>query len=223
MELTHAQVREMIQFDADFSLSADSLRILKSHLASCDACRTYSDSIHTMEGHLRHAMTKRWNLRPAPLALDAIKSKSFSNSTQLTQLATRLTLVATVALMVVVTALGITNAAKENERDQAPLVVPLIPTPSLQTTVTLANTVQSCDWIRYEVQPKDTLADIAEQFSIAKDELMEANKLGSETVIAGSELTIPLCNSTPTSTVHPPTFTTTITPLTEAISQTPDG
>jgi LysM repeat protein len=223
MALTHAQAREMIQFNADSALSPDSLRILKLHLASCDSCRAYADSIHTLETHLRHAMTRRWNLRPAPLEWAAFKSNSFSKSTQPTRLATRLTLIATVALMVVAAGLGITNAAKEDESNPASLAVPLIPTPSLQTTVTLANTVQSCEWIRYEVQPHDTLDSIAEQFSIAKDELMEANKPGSETVIAGSEISIPLCSSTPTGTVHPPIFTTTITPLFDSLSQTPDG
>lgn len=80
-----------------------------------------------------------------------------------------------------------------------------------------------CDQIRYEVQPDDTWESIATEFSIPKDALMDANNMSSEVVTSGAEIIIPLCNSTPTGTVRAPTFTSTITPLFEAISHTPDG
>lgn len=223
MELTHTQAREMIQFSADSALSANSLQSLKSHLASCKPCRTYADSIHAMEIHLRNVMRQHWNLRPAPLAVDAIKSKSFNRLFQPAQLATRFTMIATIALMVVVAALGMKNASREGGSNQAPVVVPLIPTPSLQTTSTEVNTVPPCEEIRYVIQPNDTLEGIALKFSVAKDDLMEANAMNSETIIAGGEIIVLVCNSTPTGTVRPPAFTTTITPLTDALSQTPDG
>lgn len=129
-------------------------------------------------------------------------------------------MIATVALLIVVAALGITNGTKEDEINQAPMVVPLIPTPSMQITHTLT---QSCGQIRYQVQPGDTLESVAFQFSISKEDLLAANQMSTGIVISGMELIIPLCNSAATGTVHPPTFTTTITPLTEVISQTPDG
>ena len=222
MELTHTQAREMIHFSADSALEADALRILKLHLDSCEACRTYADSIHAMENRLRNAMRQHWHLRPAPLAVDAIKSKSRTKSFQSSQLATRLTMIATIALMVVVAAFQITNTSKEGS-DQAPVVVPLIPTPSVQTTFTEINTAQSCEEVRYVIQPNDTLDSIAAKFSITKNELMEANAMNTETIITGKEIIVSMCNSTPTGTVHPPAFTTTLTPLTERISQTPDG
>ncbi|HUG33300.1 MAG TPA: LysM peptidoglycan-binding domain-containing protein [Anaerolineales bacterium] len=218
MDLSHAQAREMIQFNADSPLNADSLRILKSHLAACEACCAYADSIHAMEVQLRHAMNRRWNIHPAPLAVDAIRS-----SKQRPLVATRFAVVASAILMFVVVTLGIANTTKVDGIPQTPLGVPLIPTPSLQTTNTITNTSQVCEQIRYEVQPDDTFESIAHKFSISKNDLMDANNMSAESVISGTELIIPLCNSTPTGTVHPPTFTTTITPLTEVISDTPDG
>lgn len=220
MELTHTQAREMIQFDADSALNEDSLRILKSHLAACEACRAYSESIHGMEVQLRSAMTKRWNLRPAPLALDAIRNQK---STQNTFVATRFAVVASAILMFVVVTLGLANATRVEGNSQTPLSVPFIPTPSMQTTNTSISSIQTCEQIRYEVQPDDTLDLIAQKFSIPKYDLMVANNLSTETVISGARILIPLCNSTPTGTVHPPTFTTTTTPLFDLQSHTPDG
>ena len=223
MELTHAQAREMIQFDADSALSTDSLRILEAHLASCEACRHYADLIRAMEVHLRRAMSEHWNLRPAPLSMDAIKSKMVFKSNLFSQLATRLTVFGAVALMVFAAAMGIKKTSKDDGINQVPLAVPLIPTPSLQSTVTLTNTALTCEQIRYEVQPDDTLERIAQQFSISKNDLMAANNLTTEIVIIGSKMIIPLCALTPTGTVRPPAFTTTSTPLTESLSNTPDG
>jgi hypothetical protein len=216
MDLTHAQAREMIQFDADSALSADSLRVLKSHLASCNACRRYAESIHAMEIHMRRAMGKRWNLRPAPLAMDAIRN---SKSPQHNLVATRFAVITSAILMIVVVTLGIANAAKIDGNPQARLSVPLIPTPSLRTT----NTSPVCEQIRYQVQPDDTLESIADQFSIPVNDLLDANHIRTGTVTSGTELIIPLCSATPIGTVHPPTFTTTITPLFETLSHTPDG
>jgi hypothetical protein len=217
MLLTHAQAREMIQFDADSALEADSLPILKSHLASCEACRLYADSIHTMEVHLRRAMRTRWNILPAPLVIGAIKK---AKSTQFTQVATRFVVVASVIWMFAAVALGIARGTQGDENPGALLAVPLIPTPSMQITSTMT---RICGQIPYRVQPNDTLESIAHQFSIPKKELIAANKMSSEIVIPGTEIIIPLCNSTPTGTVHPPAITTTINPSLETLSQTPDG
>lgn len=220
MELTHAQAREMIQFDADSALNADSLRELKSHLASCDACRLHADSIHAMEVHLRRAMTARWSLRPAPLAIHAVR---FPKPTQATLMATRFAVVAFTLFIFVAVTLGIGSSTEGESRSQNPLSVPLIPTPSVQSTNTTINSTQTCDQIRYVIQPGDTLERIADKFSIPKADLTAANNPGTDFVMAGAEIIVPLCNSTPTGTVHPPTFTTTTTPAFDVFTHTPDG
>ena len=219
MQLTHERARELIQFKADSALSADSLRMLKAHLDSCDACRAYLDSIHTMEVHLRTAMNRRWKLHPDPLRLEDIKADYIFKSKQRAFLATRLTTIGAALLFFAAGVLGVMHATRTDNFKQPSVGVPLIPTPSVQNTSTITNTAQNCEPLHYEVQVNDTLEFIATKFAVSKFDLMHANDLGDETLTADTELIIPICNYTPTGTVHPPTFTTTITPL----SDTPDG
>ena len=136
---------------------------------------------------------------------------------------TRWTTAVSIVLMVVVITLGIANATHIDNRSKTPLSVPLIPTPSIQTTSTKVNTAEVCEQIQYTVKSGDTLESIARQFSISKNDLVDANNRSSEAVDPGKVLVIPLCSSTPTETIYPPTFTTTITPLMDAFSHTPDG
>jgi LysM repeat protein len=223
MQLTHEQAREMIQFQADAALGADRQRILKTHLDVCEACRAYSDSLKRTETILRQAMTRRWSLRAAPLKLETIRGESIFKSSQRDQLATRLAMIASAVLIFVVVSLGFANGTNPGADSQTPLDVPLIPTPSLQPTSTRVETAQSCGHLQYIIQANDTLENIANRFSISKAALMGANKLKSETILPGAEIIIPQCNSTPTGTVRPPTFTSTITPLLDTLSRTPDG
>jgi hypothetical protein len=75
----------------------------------------------------------------------------------------------------------------------------------------------------YSVRENDTLADIAHQFSVSEEEILAVNSLEAVTLSPSMELLIPVCNWTPTGTVHPVTFTTTYTPVREPFTTTPDG
>jgi LysM repeat protein len=110
-------------------------------------------------------------------------------------------------------------AAGNMESQQSPLgTVPLIPTPLTQYPVT--TTLQNdCTTVKYVVQSGDTLESIAQYFSIPMESILLANNLTSESITFSQELIIPLCELTPTSTTHPPTFT--ITPIFETITTTP--
>jgi hypothetical protein len=102
---------------------------------------------------------------------------------------------------------------------QIPLgTLPMIPTPATQFTAT--NTLQSdCKELRYVVQQGDTLESIAQNFSTSEESIIAVNGLSSHEIRVSEGLIIPFCESTPTSTTYPPTFT--ITPNFEPISTTP--
>jgi hypothetical protein len=100
-----------------------------------------------------------------------------------------------------------------------------MPTPSVQTTqsTTALAAFENCELVLYPVQEDDTLARIADQFSVSEEEIMAINSLQTKAIDPSMELAIPVCNFTPTGTVHPATFTTTYTPDLGPSTSTPDG
>jgi spore germination protein YaaH len=99
---------------------------------------------------------------------------------------------------------------------------PPVPTPSIQSIQTTA-TLQDCARILYHVRRGDTLEGIADQFSVAKKEIMAANHMANEAIDPDMEMLIPLCSFTPTGTVDPTIFATTYTPATRPSVSTPGG
>lgn len=87
------------------------------------------------------------------------------------------------------------------------------PTASPQPTSTLSGgeaTDAACEKIEYTVTENDTLSGIARSYNISAEIIKQYNGLPSDTVYAGSILTIPLCERnptpgpTPTPTLPPP-------------------
>jgi LysM repeat protein len=94
-----------------------------------------------------------------------------------------------------------------------------VPTPSVESTNTSASP-GGCYQIRYTVQADDTLASIAEQFSVSKDELIASNHLQTASIHPGMALIIPACNFTPTGVV---TRSTTLTPAIHSATSSPEA
>jgi len=88
--------------------------------------------------------------------------------------------------------------------------IPLIPTPSLQSTRIQA-TDQTCESIHYEVKEDDTIESIAQRFSVPAEEILSTNHLRAETLKPSMKLSIPVCSPTPQET--PNIVTTIFTPL----------
>jgi len=97
-----------------------------------------------------------------------------------------------------------------------------VPTPSTQLTSTKI-TMQDCQEVRYKVREGDTLESIAYQFSASKEMIMARNRMETEAIDISTELIVPLCSSTPTGTIYPPTSTITLTPRTTFTPYTPGG
>ena len=218
MQITHEEAHKRIQQKADHGLRAAIEEELNTHLQTCVECRSYFDAIRETESVLRQTLQKQWNARPLPLQMDVIFEKINSKRGTSIFLTTRKALIS-FAFILFTFVIWQSMAAGNWESQQSPLgIVPLIPTPSTQYTVT--TTLQNdCDTVRYIVQSGDTLENIAQRFSIPMESILIANNLTGKSITLSQELTIPICELTPTSTTHPPTFT--ITPIFETITTTP--
>lgn len=218
MQITHEEAHRLIQFKADNGLNSINEEKLSTHLKGCAECRTYSNTIKDTETALRRTLRKQWDIRPLPLQMDIIYAEVNSRGSVNTLMTTRTALIG-IAFVVFAFMTWQSISTKSIASPQVPLsTVPLVPTPSTQYIAT--NTLQNdCKEIKYVLQEGDTLESISQHFSVSKESILLANHLTDETLGATRELVIPFCESTPTSTTHPPTFT--ITPIFEMISTTP--
>jgi LysM repeat protein len=221
MQITHPEARKLIQFGMDRMLKPQEKNTLQIHLEDCVECRTFAEEIREVSNLLQPVMRKHWNIQPIPFSIETITSKRKSQLQPKMILVTRMAIISIVCAAFVFSAWQFILSGKQTS-DQLPVGVLPVPTPSSQSTSTKTS-VQNCEGIKYQVQESDTLESIAAQFSIAKYKLMAINNLSAETVPIKMELLIPICNSTPTGTVHPSTLTITFTPLIRPTTSTPGG
>jgi hypothetical protein len=219
MQITHNEARQLIQSKLDGGINSDNEEILGEHIKNCSECRDYFASAKETGTILQQTLRKQWSAKPPPLQMDPIFGGLNSRRNMSIFLVTRTALVS-VALFVfaVITWHLMTNGSATLQQNPLNMAVPLIPTPGSQFTAT--NTLQiDCQDNEYNIQPGDTLAGIAEHFSVSKESILHANDLTNESLISIQKLAIPICESTPTQTIHPPTFT--ITPILDTASTTP--
>jgi hypothetical protein len=221
MQITHEQARKRIQLNLDGLLQSAEKATLSAHLHECPECQAYANEIREAENLLLQVMRRQWNAPPAPLSIAALtgNTKKISGRTLLTM--------RTAAISLVFFALffSIWQFASSGPSNYAPMVVPSMPTPSAQTAHSTSTeiTFENCEMMLYTVEANDTLASIANRFLVSEDEIMETNQLKTDTIRLSMELMIPICNFTPTGTIHPATFTTTNTPLIPPTTSTPGG
>jgi hypothetical protein len=221
MQITHEEAHRLIQFSMDQMLKPHEKNTLQFHLDACTECRTFLEEIKEVEDLLLPTMLRQWNSQPTPLSIERITHKRNTQLQSSILLATRTAIISIVFAAFVFGAWQFTQSGKQTPNPSAVGVLP-VPTPSSQSTSTKISS-QNCEEMSYQVQEKDTLESIATQFSISKDKLMAINHLSAETLSANMELMIPICNSTPTGTVHPLTLTTTFTPWFGSTTSTPGG
>ena len=208
MQITHEEAHRLIQFNTDGTLDPNNQETLNAHLRGCADCRVYSDEVKETVSIMRETMYKHWNLRPLPLQMNVVVGHKNQRGGSSILLTTRTVIIGIAFVMFAYVAWQsvITN---DGAPQQTPLgALPLIPTPSTRLTAT-TTLAEDCDEILYMVKENDTLEGIALQFLISKEDILSANHMTEESIHSTMELVIPLCKSTPTSTIHPPTFTTT--------------
>lgn len=215
MQISHAEARYMLQLQADRALHDDQPKLLNHHMEDCAECRTYASELNQTETILKNVMRRQWNRNPAPLSMDTLlRNKNGKKSGTL--LLTRTAMISTALLLFVFIGLQFTTM-NSIPTHSTQFSMPLIPTPSTQITATILS--KDCRSIQYQVRERDTLEDIATRFDTSKVELVQLNNLNSETLHANETLLIPVCDTTPTSTLYAPTFT--ITPFLDTTATIP--
>jgi LysM repeat protein len=216
MQITHEEAIQLIQYTADKAAPSAKEKLLHEHLKDCAQCSAYAGQFKDMEKVLQNVMRKQWSRRPAPLSLSALKEKKDSQKKKSTLLVTRTALIGMAVCTFIF--LGWQVTLTTNPKNTLfPGMLP-VPTPSTQYTATNTQTL-NCQQILYKVQEHDTLESIASQYATSKEAIINLNNLNIETIQRDMELLIPICKSTPTSTIYPPTFT--ITPFLEPTTNTP--
>jgi len=217
MSISHKEAQQLIQFRADEMLDLANEVELRSHLKECEDCRAYSDELKNTVAILKKTMQKRWNTTTLPLQVDRLYGKVYSRMSLSNFLTTR-TALAGIAILLFSFISWQSISSNHASRQYSPNMLPLIPTPSMDQTATTIS-VKDCQNIEYSVQEEDSLESIARQFSVSVESIMIANNLVSPSLKSIQELVIPICETTPTSTTNPPTFT--ITPIFEPVTTTP--
>lgn len=216
MQITHEEAIQLIQYTADKAAPSDKEKLLHKHLKGCAQCNAYARQFKDMENVLQTVMRKQWSQRPAPLTLGDLKAKKDSRKNKSALLVTRTAFIGMAVCTFIFIGWQVTLTTNP-QNAIFPGSVP-IPTPSTQFTATNALTL-NCQQILYKVQEYDTLESIAGQYATSKEAILKLNNLNAENIQRDMELLVPLCKSTPTSTIYPPTFT--ITPFLEPITNTP--
>ena len=224
MQITHEQARKLIQFSLDGVLQTAERAMLSAHLQECLDCRDYANELKEVEANLLPVMKKQWKARPIPLSIPLlVQSKTSIINTS--KLLTMRNAVLSLIFVAFFFSAWKFVASGLSASGQSPLVVPLVPTPSTQSarSTNTASSPENCEMLVYRVQPNDTLASLASHFQVPEAKLRQINGLSTDTLSSSMELVIPVCNFTPTRTIHPATFTATNTPILRATMFAPGG
>lgn len=217
MSISHEEAQRLIQFKADDVLDLTNETQLRAHLNGCEACRAYSNELKSTVAVLQKTMQKRWSTTTPPLQVDGLYGKVFFRMSLGGFLTTR-TALAGIALLFFAFISWQSISSNHASRQYSPNMLPLIPTPSMNKTATTIS-MKYCQNIEYSVQEEDSLESIARRFSVSEESILIANNLTSPSLRLIQKLVIPICETTPTSTTNPPTFT--ITPIFEPVTTTP--
>jgi len=160
MQITHDEVRLLIEYDSDRALTSEQQGALTTHLQECEACRLRAVEMNNVENILRDVMQKHWNHRPLPLSIDSIKIHT-KNLNSLFAWRVSLASVAMGTFLFLIWGVKITAF---NSSEQTPLGILPVPAPSFQLTSASAISTR-CDSVIYEVQEFDTLDSVADHWN----------------------------------------------------------
>jgi LysM repeat protein len=233
-EITHQKARTLLEIAAGQTLLASDQAALDAHLAACPECRAYAGRLAGLEDGLRRILHGKWDGFHPALDLQAIRNPSpaklvWYNLFSRTNALAKVAIVATLLLgyFVIVSLVGIHVPIENTETPTA------LPTPnSLTLTSDISPTLSAafadthpasvaCKTVVYTVRENDTLASIAVRFGITKETIIEYNKdagnLAVNSVYRGMQLSIPLCDTTPSRTASLPGRVLTTTPINATI------
>ena len=210
MQITHEQAQQLIQWKIDKALSLQDEAALSAHLHDCTACQDYAAEMMEVEGLLSPLMKRQWSLQPLPLPVLSLVQRKNSFISVSALLAIRRAAAGVLVAAFFFSAWQFTRSNAPSFKDLTAVGLP-VPTPSASTTQA-HSTLMDCEIISYTAAEADTLSRLAEQFSVAEEELVALNSLETNAIEPGMKLLVPVCQLTATHTVSPATLTTTHTP-----------
>jgi len=225
-KISHKKARGFLHAAADSILSADNQVLLDAHLAVCQECLEFANTLNNLESMLHRTSHERWDNQAPRLNMGAVTSPPWiktmgNNFLGLTQDMGKFTIIFVLALGYFLIA-NLGNNQLPISGTKAPTTLPTpnellfsaapSPTPSSPPTL-IGLTSQGCENIIYVIQVDDTLEGIALQFGISEEIIVEHNNLKREGLSPGMELLFPVCNQTPSRSPSTPSNTMTITPL----------
>jgi hypothetical protein len=217
MQGTHEEARNLIQFSLDASLNSNQQAWLSAHLEHCVACRDYAQDMKRVEFVLTQAGQTQRERQHVPLSIPVLMTKGTKRVFDRTLLTMRSSILAIVFVALAFSTWSFFSVSPSS----TPGAVPA-PTPSGQSTSTEV-LFADCQLVRYSVREQDTLASLAERFSITEDEIIALNDLENSSLDA-AQLWLPICNFTPTVTAQVPApLTKTHTPILDPITPGPGG
>lgn len=219
MSITHKQARELLQFNLDGVLQAAEKARLSAHLQDCIDCKAYARELKEVEAILVPVLKRQWHMTPFPLSIDALLQRKSSRIKTSNFLSIRTSVIGAAVMALFFGFWQIVLSSTPVSGRPLAGVFPA-PTPSLELTSTRIAS-EDCQLTLYVLQQEDTLASVSTRFSVSEEEVMRINNLNTRTLGTAVEIMIPICNSTPTGTVHPVTFTTTYTPALSLRTSTP--
>jgi hypothetical protein len=218
MSLTHEEARRLIQFKADDSLSSIDNTSLETHLSTCLECQKYAADISELASTLPGLLHRKWNQHPLPHSAGKTVSRKPIQVQQSLFFATRIIAMSVLCVAFLFNIWQFTRSGRPGSNPTS-AQIPMIPTPSAQSTVTKLLD-QKCAPILYEVKQNDTLESLAKQYSVSTEEILRANQLRTPALTPSIKLSIPVCSPTPPGTLN----TNTLTPLLGTTTLTPvDG
>jgi hypothetical protein len=209
MLITHEEAHRLIQFRADDALKAAERDVLDVHLSTCAECQKYAAQTNELGSTLQQLMQRRWERQPLSPSLEKTVSVHPIHFSQSIFFATRIAAMGVICVAFLFNIWQFTQSGRQRATPPA-AEIPLIPTPSLQSTGTKA-TDQTCESIYYRVMENDTVDSIAARFSIPPEQIRATNHLRTGILNTSMKLSIPVCGPTPPGT--PKIISTTFTPL----------
>lgn len=220
MSITHEQARTLVQFSLDRNLQPAETSALSVHLRDCTSCSAYASELKEVVTILKPALSRKWNASPIPLSSHELLQGKSKKTNLCTILTTRKAGVIVGLLALFFSAWQFALLSDAQTPKEMPLAVLPVPTPSGQLA-SVRLTYEACATTFYTVNETDTLASIAERFSLSEKALRSVNQLETRSLHPGMELMIPLCASTPTEATQTGTFTSTYTPWLRGQTSTP--
>jgi hypothetical protein len=212
-DITHQKFQTLLQVAADQTLRPEEQSVLDRHLAECNECRNYAQSLDHLQDGLRRVMQQQWNVRSQPLSAEAIRARANRSSTPRPFVAFgRFAFIPMLALTIfMVMTIRMTNPQKTSPAfdmtlSGTPSMALLIPKPPASITLSKVQT-QTCKQVTYTAQANETLGGIAIKYGVSKESIAAYNGLSADKLDAPLTLFIPICERTPLETT-----TTTTTP-----------